>query len=230
MRLYKFRSLSNIEFVLDIIYNQRLYCSTYDKLNDPFEGLFLSNLFDLSKRPFGSRFLGGDSGAYRVVASAKHLNSSILESSRICSLSSSISDVRLWSHYGDGHTGIAIEIEVNDDDDLIKKIEYRDCLPSFNIENATEDNVSSLLNKKTLHWQHEQEYRIITSKKYYCIREKIRTIYLGSRVSEFHADILKKAVGDNINICHTSINPHLVEVERYDEMAEENMFNREAEV
>ena len=42
MILYKYRSLENLEHVLDIILNQRLYCSTYPELNVPFEGLFIT--------------------------------------------------------------------------------------------------------------------------------------------------------------------------------------------
>ncbi len=216
MKLYKFRSLSNIEFVLDIIYNQRLYCAHYDNLNDPFEGLFLSNLLDLSQRPTGSRLLGGESGNYQVVVSAKHLNNTILEDARICSLTQSYSDVRLWSYYGDGHTGIAIEVEVDESDPQLHKIEYSDTLPTFDLDNATDARVHALLKCKTRQWQHEQEYRLITSKKYYCISEKIRSIYLGSRVSQFHADILKKAVSKKINIYHTRIDPYQVKVERGD--------------
>lgn len=40
MILYKYRSLTNLEHVFDIILNQRLHCSTYPELNDPFEGIF----------------------------------------------------------------------------------------------------------------------------------------------------------------------------------------------
>ena len=40
MKLYKFRSFENIEFTLDIIMNERLYCAQHKSLNDPFEGLF----------------------------------------------------------------------------------------------------------------------------------------------------------------------------------------------
>ncbi|WP_370979555.1 DUF2971 domain-containing protein [Agaribacterium sp. ZY112] len=213
MRLFKFRSLSNIEFVLDIIYNQRLYCATYDKLNDPFEGLFLSNLLDLSKQPSGSRLLPSGTGVYRLLASAKHLNNGILEKSRICSLSRSMADVRLWSYYGDGHTGIAIEIEVDRDEASINKVEYGENLPEFNLDSDSAYDVCSLLKSKTMHWSHEQEYRVITSQKYFCIKEKVKAIYLGSRVSNFHADILKKAVAGRIPIYHTVINPSSVEVE-----------------
>ncbi|TVZ37829.1 Protein of unknown function (DUF2971) [Alteromonadaceae bacterium 2753L.S.0a.02] len=215
MRLFKFRSLSNIEFVLDIIYNQRLYCASYDKLNDPFEGLFLSNLFDLSKKPVGARLLGSQAGVYNVVASAKHLDSSLLENCRVCSLTRNISDVRLWSYYGDGHTGIAIEIEVDDNEPDLHPVSYSEKLPLIDLDAIANSDISALLRKKTLHWQHEQEYRVITDRKYFCIKEKIRTIYLGSRVKSFHADILKKAVGNTTAIYHTKINPHSVEVEKH---------------
>lgn len=40
MKLYKFRSLDNIEFTFDILLNERLYCANYKDLNDPFEGIF----------------------------------------------------------------------------------------------------------------------------------------------------------------------------------------------
>ncbi|MGB8764645.1 MAG: hypothetical protein WCD07_07625, partial [Burkholderiales bacterium] len=36
MILYKYRSFDNYEFLLDILINERLYCSIYKNLNDPF--------------------------------------------------------------------------------------------------------------------------------------------------------------------------------------------------
>ena len=59
MLLYKYRTLSNPESALDILLNQRLHCSRYLELNDPFEGLFLETLgISVRKRPvtipFGS--------------------------------------------------------------------------------------------------------------------------------------------------------------------------------
>ena len=215
MRLFKFRSLSNIEFVLDIIYNQRLYCATYDNLNDPFEGLFISNLLNLSERPTGAELLSSNEAGYQVVVNAKHIHNEALENSRICSLSRAINDVRLWSYYGDGHTGIAIEIEVNEDDPLVFPVNYNSELPRVDLNNLCEADVINLFKQKTLHWQHEQEYRIVSSDKYYCIKQKIRSIYLGSRVSAFHAEILTKAVGQDVDIFHTQINPQTVEVERH---------------
>lgn len=36
---YKYRSL-NYKFITDILVNQRLYITTYDRLNNPMEGRF----------------------------------------------------------------------------------------------------------------------------------------------------------------------------------------------
>ena len=40
--LYKYRSLENFEFFLDILLNKRLYASSYKDLNDAMEGVYYS--------------------------------------------------------------------------------------------------------------------------------------------------------------------------------------------
>src|SRR5205807_348663 len=40
MRAFKFRSSSQIDFAFDIIFNQRLHCADWSRLNDPMEGMF----------------------------------------------------------------------------------------------------------------------------------------------------------------------------------------------
>jgi hypothetical protein len=40
MLLYKYRGLSNLRYVADILCHERLYCAPYTELNDPFEGFF----------------------------------------------------------------------------------------------------------------------------------------------------------------------------------------------
>ena len=45
MKLYKYRSLrQNLDFVLDILLNGRLYCAEYQTLNDPLEGFFIEEI------------------------------------------------------------------------------------------------------------------------------------------------------------------------------------------
>ena len=40
---YKFRSLSNLRYFLDIILNNRLFASTFQNLDDPMEGIYKSD-------------------------------------------------------------------------------------------------------------------------------------------------------------------------------------------
>lgn len=42
-RLYRYRSLTNVDQELDALLKGYLYCSPYKNLNDPMEGLFTSS-------------------------------------------------------------------------------------------------------------------------------------------------------------------------------------------
>ena len=55
MKLYKYRSLDNMDYVFDILSNGLVYCSSYKDLNDPFEGQF-RKLY--SKSQFGTQQYG----------------------------------------------------------------------------------------------------------------------------------------------------------------------------
>lgn len=49
MHFYKYRSLSNIRYFLDILIFKRLYLASYSELNDPMEGAFrIQNGVDVS--------------------------------------------------------------------------------------------------------------------------------------------------------------------------------------
>ena len=115
MILYKYRSLANLEHVLDIILNQRLHCSTYPELNDPFEGLFVTTTTitaaDFLKNKIAIPLFTKLPIKRQKVNEAKDLSGGAIDKVKICSLSSDLSDVRLWSYYADGHKGIVFEID-----------------------------------------------------------------------------------------------------------------------
>ncbi len=109
MKLYKYRSLTNLEYTFDILLNERLHCAPYDQLNDPFEGLFFSvaHWGGMSGIVAGSMMPGRGYGFVPTVKSPRSLSElTIPGGTRVCSLSASLSDVRLWSHYADGHKRI----------------------------------------------------------------------------------------------------------------------------
>lgn len=205
MILYKFKSLQNIEHALDIILNERLYCALYDKLNDPFEGLFCNITRNLPSPIPGLEYIVKKyQNSYKPSSNDKQL--------RICSLSSRLNDVRLWTYYADAHQGIAVKIDFLKESQ-VEKVNYSKKL--LNIEDASKDFESSkkILLNKTEHWEHEEEYRIIQEDEYYPIKDKIKAIYIGTRISDIYKKLLIKIVDSRIPIYSTKINPAKVEIE-----------------
>lgn len=100
MRAYKFRSAAKIEFALDIILRRRLYCGDWRSMNDPMEGLFMyPTRGDVPQVQERIKGIGDAKSAYRV-----------------CSLSADFQSHLLWAHYASGFDGLAIEVELPDND------------------------------------------------------------------------------------------------------------------
>jgi hypothetical protein len=239
MKLYKYRSLVNLEYILDIILNQRLHCSTYLELNDPFEGIFETTIL-----PYYYHLLTMGIGSYGMMGlsysipsplgaivqlqgktyknKVEDLDSSANDKIRICSLSSDLNDVRLWSYYADGHKGIVFEIdfsglETRNSNKIICPVEYSEKLPRSSTTTNLRPN--EVLSHKTNHWAFESEYRIIDESKYleegkyFDIKGRIKAIYLGSRISDHHRKLLNKIVPSGIPIYTTNINKEKIIVE-----------------
>jgi hypothetical protein len=140
MKYYKFRSLNNLQWIADILVENRLYCSPVANLNDPMEGLFHANLKD---QGFSTLELT-DSAA------------------RICAFSSVVDDILLWSHYADDHKGIAIGFVP---DKEIEKVSYSDSLYTLGIQKETHEHTvgaRSCYLTKLRQWEYEQEFRYIS--------------------------------------------------------------------
>ena len=211
MILYKDRSLNNLDHILDILVHSRLYCAPYLEMNDPFEGLFSATIHippkDRAKYLF---FTLPDS--FSVTKSVNDLFHSSKDRVRICSLSSSLSEVRLWSHYADGNRGIALEIDFSGIENTVHKVIYSDKLPSYGYTILTAPNPIEVLTRKTFHWSYESEFRIIHEAEYFDIKERLKAIYVGSRINNTHLEFINKMKLPEIPIIHTDIDSKRIEV------------------
>ena len=209
MILYKFKSLQSLEHVFDILHNQRLFCTKYTSLNDPFEGVFWATI---TYPPW----LSGYKYPLKKHRITKKVNDLIfqVEHSKICSLSRDFRDVRLWSHYADGHKGIAIAIDFSNIESFVHKVIYSAELPEFGNTILTSPAPTDVLTRKTKHWEYEEEYRVIQDKDYYPINGRIKTIFTGQRISDFHIELLKKITPGEISIYATKLNTQNVLIEK----------------
>jgi hypothetical protein len=211
MILYKYRSLQNLNHILDILHHSRLYCARYLALNDPFEGLFSTTIHipphERVKFPF---FLLPET--YTLTKSVNDLFLSSRDGVRICSLSSSLIDVRLWSHYADGYRGVALEIDFSGVEDSIHQVKYSEELPSYGYTILTAPSPIEVLTRKTIHWNWESEFRIIHEEEYFDISGRLKAIYVGSRIKDTHLALLDKMKRSDIPIIHTEIDSKKIEI------------------
>ncbi|MGB8599857.1 MAG: DUF2971 domain-containing protein [Burkholderiales bacterium] len=175
-----------------------------------FEGLFHTII-----NPNRTNSLFGFDSAGDKTKIVRDVDSLISESenTRICSLSSSLSDVRMWSHYAGGHTGVAIAIDFSNTMMQVGKVTYAASLPLLNYGLLESPDAKEALLRKTDHWAYEDEYRIITKDEYFSINGKIKSIYVGPRVEKTRKALLEKIVRGKFPIRETKINEEKIIVE-----------------
>lgn len=218
MKLFKFRSFENIEFTLDIIMNERLYCAHHKDLNDPFEGLFSTiewkggGIVRSIVQPIVRPIVSDLQGNYpQTVFKTLDELPSLGNDTRICSLSSSMADVRMWSLYASGHTGCVIEVDLEPENEIVS-VKYEKGLQHFKDKLSVDTKAIDVLSFKTDHWQYEKEYRIVTDNDFYSVKGKITGIYLGIRAQDIHRELVVRSTPKEIPVYETKIQQSTVEI------------------
>ena len=205
--LYKFRPIEQLSSLADILINKRLFCAPYYTLNDPFEGQFLqaihfppNTLFPKGLRTVALTSLEDINGPedYVIV--------------RVCSLSSDMKDVRLWSHYAGGHRGVAIEIDVTDAMGDFDRVNYAPKLPLFDDPKYAGPSWKMALTTKTIHWEYEKEYRVITAEEFYPINGRIRRVIAGVRCRTTDIPVIQKMLPENVALCRARLDEDRTEI------------------
>jgi len=162
MKLYKFRSFGDLDRLLDILVMRRLYCAQPFELNDPFEGVYVSAFYPPSNTRYTS-MQGIDAQDHSVTRRERAVWEPGLpgEKLRVCSLSASLKDIRLWSHYADGFRGVAIEVEIPAEAPL-HLVTYDTRLHEHPvIVLDPHPKAEKVFTMKTYQWKHEEEYRLL---------------------------------------------------------------------
>ena len=169
MKVYKFRAADNLHFVIDILFNKRVFCCPSDALNDIREG-------DVR--------VGNDTGReVEILDYGLEVGKQVKEL-RVCALTKSFNNHLLWAHYAGGYTGIAIELDISDSD--ITDVSYGDdfIFLSDVIDNGyPEAAAKQVLARKYKDWSYEEEVRLITKSAFYALDRPISRVIVGSRTS-----------------------------------------------
>jgi hypothetical protein len=179
--LYKYRGIQGFRFFTDIILKNRLFASPYFDLNDPMEGRYLYSQSDGKIDEDMARMLKGEK-----------------EKVRVCSLSRDPNNELMWSHYAEGHKGVAIGVEVDRNRYKVRPIDYGG-LHQIGRNNFHSGSAVDVLSHKLDVWSYEEEERVFTKNKQY-VDVQIRRIICGSRMSTqdkgFITDLVNKVNPD----------------------------------
>jgi len=175
--LYKYRGLDNFKKFVDIILKNRLYAAQYKDLNDPMEGQYYYHRGELNKT----------------------IRDKILEEKgtlRILSLSRVNNNQLMWSHYADGHKGIAIGVKIDNEKYDVQPIEY-DGIVTIRNSDYNGQTAREILRHKLEVWSYEEEVRVFQRNQMF-IDVKIEKIILGQRVSNQNVGLIRELL-DKIN-------------------------------
>lgn len=177
--LYKYRSLENWKFIVDIVVNSRLHAAPFGMLNDPMEGRYYFFGDEVSR------------GFTRAIFDSKQQHN-------ICSLSQEKASTLLWSYYAGGHTGVAFGVQVLDKRSN-RHIEIRSVTYDNGVyigraaaRRSPEAVALDILTQKQLPWQHEKEVRVFSKSSF--VRVKLKTVVLGCNITSIDQELLTALV------------------------------------
>ena len=169
MKVYKYRGLESFERDVETLMENRIYASTFDKLNDPFEGIFddqISTMISFIEKVFEAD--GNDvREKLKVITEYKSRLG-------VYSLSKSFENELLWAHYSDSHKGFCIEYELNGLKEkylippLVNELEVDYKLSPQKIVPEDFKQLNLFLRKlfatKSEEWEYEDEIRLLFDK------------------------------------------------------------------
>ncbi len=169
MLAYKFRSPAQMSYSLDIIFNDRLFCADWSRLNDPMEGIFIYSYEASDEADYSKKVDEIQQHKKRI---------------KICSLCKTYNCHLLWAHYAAGFSGMAIEIELPDDCSKVREVTYGGVFAAVHFPNDQfpDETAHRILVSKYSEWSYEKEVRILNDQEWYDLEHPVRRIIVGHRM------------------------------------------------
>jgi hypothetical protein len=193
-RLYRYRSLKELDREIDAIEQGYLFCAGFTALNDPMEGLFSSSRHFREKED------------YRAMRQSILDNKSAVGMCCFCEVKN---HELMWAHYADQFSGICVSYGLSKllrclpDNVAFVRMFYDETEPTLHRSSAPHNDLARrVLSYKNHRWLYEREWRLFApaqGKVYYRDQDCVTTVYLGSRISDQHRNsIVRRLAALNI--------------------------------
>lgn len=166
---YKYKSLDNFEYLLDLLLKERLYAARYDELNDPMEGIAkIDGTIPEDKEQEWNELIN----RFRIVCFSRDQD-----------------NLLMWSHYADGARGCVVEFQLIDDQ-KVHKVSYNK-KPMLTQNQITKEKAEEVLTYKRKPWKYELESRCLLDGNNHFLAIRIKSLTFGSRAAKEKVDLLQ---------------------------------------
>jgi len=103
---------------------------------------------------------------------------------RICSLSKTFDCHLLWAHYASGFDGLAVEVELPEDDERVRDVAYRGVFGYLNMDTGLDPfrAAHEVLSSKYSEWEYEKEVRILNHGEFFQLAMPVKRVIAGHRM------------------------------------------------
>lgn len=165
---YKYKSLDNFEFLLDLILRERLYAAQHHELNDPMEGVVkIDGTIPKDKEQEWDELIK----TFRIVCFSRDKDHPLM-----------------WSHYANGARGCVVEFQLMDDQQ-VHRVSYLK-KPVITERHITREKAEEILVHKDKPWKYESESRCLLGKNEIFLPIHIKSVTFGSRAEKSKVDML----------------------------------------
>lgn len=165
---YKYKSLDNFEFLLDLILRERLYAAQHHELNDPMEGVVkIDGTIPKDKEQEWDELIK----TFRIVCFSRDKDHPLM-----------------WSHYANGARGCVIEFQLIDDQQ-VHKVSYLK-KPILTERHINREKAEEILLYKEKPWKYESESRCLLGGNETFLPINIKSVTFGSRTEKTKVDML----------------------------------------
>lgn len=187
---YKYKGINcdtDLQRLLDIMINKKIYLPRPSKLNDPFEG----HTFNLPMGIMGT-------GIYSALNLHHPVVDGLIDEFKILSFTELNNSAPMWAYYSNNYKGVCLGFKSIRTFAYLERVNYgTEYIPDYPLQQY--DNVKlnnylkSALLIKSKEWEHEKEWRLISKSNddYICFQnDELIYIILGHNLNNEEKDII----------------------------------------
>ena len=221
--IYKYRPFT--QYSIKNLVSNSLWFSYVDEFNDPFESKLTAPIDMWLKEESAE---GKQTKKEDLEPLAKHY-CELLEKNKhlltACSFAKEPSNILMWSHYANSHTGFCLEFTPVKDFNFFYSlfpIQYeREFKPAELISNET-NILDQLFIRKSRYWKYEDEFRLIKRerKNYEYAPAALSAVIFGANTSKEDIQLVKRILGSSVQYRKCEINPYSQSIEVFPDEGE----------